>query len=113
MVCGRGFAFSKDSQKLVYRNQSDGKLTSLDPKEVVGLPKYQAFARVREDVLQLRMHRPPAKGSPERAREVVANSRRQYGVPIGESAAPRSTSGRATPAESTLEDIDPGDVFGA
>lgn len=98
-------------REMVYRRE-DGKLVSLDPNEVIALPRGQAYARVNDLVVHVETMPPPAGGTNVRARQVIESSRELYGVHVG--GAPRSALSPASSAASAtaLESIDPGDVFG-
>src|SRR5262249_22970022 len=37
-------------RELVYRREADGKLVSLDPNEVISLPRFRAYAKVNDEV---------------------------------------------------------------
>lgn len=99
-------------RELVYPRAEDSKLVSLDPNEVISLPRGRAYAKVGGEVLRVRTLPPPARGTRERAHEVIASSRLLYGMGAG--AAARSAPTAATQVESKipLEEIDPGEVFG-
>jgi hypothetical protein len=100
-------------REMVYRRESDAKLVSLDPNEVVYLSRGRVYARINDQVLQVETPSAPARGTNERARQVVESSRQLYGVSAKTTrVAPLSTAiTRATPVP--LEGIDPGDVFGS
>ena len=100
-------------REMVYRRESDAKLVSLDPNEVVYLSRGRVYARINDQVLQVETPSAPARGTNERARQVVESSRQLYGVSAKTTrVAPLSTAvPRATPVP--LEGIDPGDVFGS
>jgi hypothetical protein len=99
-------------REMVYR-RDDGKLVSLDPNEVIYLPRGRVYAKVDDRVIQVDTPPAPSRGTYERARLVVESSRQLYGVALVASSGPLSSaaSPRATPI--SLEQIDPGDVFGA
>lgn len=99
-------------RELVYRRESDSKLVSLDPNEVISLPRGRAYAKVNDEVLQVHTLPAPARGTRERARQVVASSRLSYGVASDAVASAAPATPRTAEAMTSLEDIDPGDVFG-
>jgi hypothetical protein len=99
-------------KEMVYRRESDGKLVSLDPNEVVYLPRGRVYARVNEHVLQVETPPAPDRGTHERARQVRESSRQLYGVALGPTLGAPATAAAPRPAPAPLEDIDPGDVFG-
>lgn len=98
-------------KEMVYRRE-DGKLVSLDPNEVVHLPRGRVYAKVEDLVVQVVTPPPPARGTHERARQVVESSRQLYGVAFG-SPGPLSTPSNPRGTPTPLEQIDPGDVFGS
>jgi len=100
-------------RELVYRRPSDSKLVSLDPNEVIALPRGRAYAKVNDEVLQVRTLPAPARGTHERARQVVATSRELYGAGSNPGTATSAGPPKVAAAKTALEDIDPGDVFGA
>jgi len=99
-------------REMVYRRASDGEIVSLDPNEVVFLPRGRVYARVDERVLQIETLPPPPRGTQERARQVVESSRRLYGVGLAVPSSPPSATPAPLSLTQALEDIDPGDVFG-
>lgn len=99
-------------RELVYPRAEDSKLVSVDPNEVISLPRGRAYAKVGAEVLRVRTLRPPAKGTRERAREVIASSRLLYGVAAGAVTGPAPTVSTPTEHRTPLEEIDPGEVFG-
>jgi hypothetical protein len=98
-------------RELVYRRESDSKLVSLDPNEVISLPRGRAYAKVNDEVLQLRTLPAPARGSRERARAVIESSRQLYGVAAGPAGKAPAASNRPADVHTSLEDIDPSEVF--
>lgn len=99
-------------REMVYRREDDGKLVSLDPNEVVYLPRGLVFARVNERVQQVATLPAPDRGTSERARQVVETSRQLYGVGAGAPPGSQRAISRSE-APLPLEQIDPGDVFGS
>jgi len=99
-------------REMVYRRESDSKLVSLDPNEVISLPRGQAYAKVNDEVLKVHTLPAPARGTRERAQQVIESSRQLYGVALDDGAAGPAPK-KAPETKTPLEDIDPGEVFGA
>jgi hypothetical protein len=99
-------------REMVYRN-GDGKLVSLSPHEVVALPRGRVYAKVEDQVVQVQTPEAPRRGTHERRRQVIESSRQLYGVAVEPTAKTAPTVGTVITAHLPLEQIDPGDVFGA
>lgn len=87
----------------------DGQPVPLDPKELLSLRVGEAVCRVGRNVLRIKTEPVPETGRAAVRQEVIRRSRERYGCPVQGVGQSRLA---ARSRESTIDRLDPGQVFG-